>query len=122
MKYLPFLILLTSCSPNINKLILNVDSVNTNDFCTCNYHLSGLHNKTILTDTCGIFKSGDKLKLKPTTFNHGVIYELHSVMPFEHGFSQYEVKRKKSKITFTELDSVVFDFSTSNKFRLIKSN
>jgi hypothetical protein len=113
-------VFLTSCSPYLNNLRLSVKNVQTNDYCTCNYEIIGKNNKFILKDSCELFNIGDELKIKNTEFNHGIIFKVNGYVPFERGFTEYYLKRDKSKIRFRQVDSVKYDIDY--KFRLMKNS
>jgi|LakMenEpi03Aug12_release.lakeMendotaPanAssembly.Ray.scaffolds.fasta_scaffold252073_5 hypothetical protein len=120
MKYFIFLLffVLSSCS-SINNLNLKVVEIGAIDSTHCYYKIKGNHVNTLLKDTCGLFSCGDSLKLKPTEFNRGTIYNLSGIYPCNE-FSVYEVKKGNSLIVFTQVDSIKYDFDGINKFRLIK--
>lgn len=120
MKHFIFLlfVFLSSCS-SIQNLNLKVVEVGVVDSTHCYYKIKGNHVNTILKDTCGLFCSGDNLRLKPTEFGQGTVYNLVSIYPY-NDFSTYKIKRENSVICFKQSDSIKYDFSGIRKFRLIK--
>jgi|LakMenE18May11ns_1017448.scaffolds.fasta_scaffold9792638_2 hypothetical protein len=118
-KIIFFVFLLSSCSPYIEKLTLNVKKIDTKDNCYCKYKISGYSNHTTLKDTCNLFKVGDVLTLKKTNNGNGVVYQMRAYVPYEE-FNEYFIKKGNSIIKFRQIDTIYKDFDWDDNYELIK--